>query len=237
MVWASNSVAKAAKKKGKFNYQNFQLPKRKTKWKLKKCSSCEQQCATYKELTVHVKQSHPEYKYKCRYCPKTFNSASWKYQHQARHKGLQYQCGVEECLKLFQFEYQLRDHMKKHTGNKLYVCSTRKSGKGFTTKRARTYHELKHSLTTSDTFTCDYKESDDADICGKTFERKALLTQHLNGHFGKKYVTYCGKVYNWPNSKKYHQGRCDLCKEIRDKQHQKYKKKSNLHFIYTVQCV
>ena len=222
---ASNKVAKTAKNKGNFNYKNFQLKKPTKKKKPKKCSSCPKLCDTYKDLADHVKEAHPEYKYKCRYCPKTFNSSSWKYQHQARHKGLQYQCGVEECSKLFQFAYQLRDHMKKHTGDKLYVCSTRKCGKGFTTKRARTYHEQSHSLSPKDVFTCDYKESDTEKACGKKFQRKNLLTQHRNGHFGKKYVTYCGKVYNWPNARKYHQDNCDLCKEIKEKRRLKYKKK------------
>ena len=223
-VRASNSVSNAAKKKGKFDLKNFVLKKKKKKSKPKKCSSCEQVFDTYKQLATHVSKDHPEYKYKCRYCPKTFNSSSWKYQHQARHKGLQYQCGVEECSRLFQYAYQLRDHMKIHTGEQLYVCSTRKCGKGFTTKRARTYHEKKHSLTKADKLLCDYKDSDNK-VCGKKFERIALLTQHKNGHFGKKYVTRCGKVYNWPNSKKYHQDRCDLCKEIKQKELLKFKKK------------
>ena len=224
-VRASNSVSNAAKKRGKFDLKNFVLKKKKKKSKPKKCSSCEQVFDTYKQLATHVSKDHPEYKYKCRYCPKTFNSSSWKYQHQAHHKGLQYQCGVQECSRLFQYGYQLCNHMKVHTGDQLYVCSTRKCGKGFTTKRARTYHEQKHSLTKADTLVCDYKASDTEEVCGKRFERLALLTQHKNSHFGKKYVTRCGKVYNWPNSKKYHQDRCDLCKEIKEKELLKFKKK------------
>ena len=57
----------------------------------------------------------------------------------------------------------------------------------------------------------------------KKFERNAYHDQHLNGHFGKKLKTYCGKVYNWPNSCKYHQDKCDQCKTMRDATPYKYK--------------
>ena len=76
----------------------------------------------------------------------TFRSSSWKYQHQNRHKGLCFKCSIKEYGKLFQFKYQLDDHKRKHTGKALYVCSTRDCLKGFTTKRAHTYHEKKHNL-------------------------------------------------------------------------------------------
>ena len=80
----------------------------------------------------------------------------------------------------------------------------------------------KHSITEK-TFICGFKPSDDAKPCPKKFERKAYRDQHLNGHFSKKLKTYCGKVYNWPNSRKYHQDKCDQCKTIRDATPYKYK--------------
>ena len=92
----------------------------------------------------------------------------------------------------------------------------------FTTKRARTFHEKKHSITEK-TFICGFKASDDAKPCQKKFESKAYRDQHLNGHFGKKLKTYCGKVYNWPNSRKYHQDKCDQCQTMRDATPYKYK--------------
>ena len=107
-VSASNhNRSKAASNQGKFSIQRFQLKKRHKTRKPKKYSSCKEDFPTYADLEKHVKKDHPNFKYKCRYCPKTFNSASWKYQHQARHKGLRYQCSVDSCSKLFQFGYQL----------------------------------------------------------------------------------------------------------------------------------
>ena len=181
---ATLAVSKAASNQGKFSIQKFQLKKRHKTRKPKKCSLCKEECPTYADLEKHVKKDHPNFKYKCRYCPKTFNSASWKYQHQARHKGLRYQCSVDSYSKLFQFGYQLCDHIKKHTKKALYTCSSCGCGKGFTTKRARTYHQKQHSMTDSDQFLCDYKFPQDGKVCGKSFQRKNLLTQHMNGHIG-----------------------------------------------------
>ena len=138
---AKNLLSNAKKSRGKFDIDNFVLKKRKRKRKPVKCSACQQVFSSHKKLTQHVKDDHPEFKYSCRYCPKKFESASWKYQHQARHKGLKFKCSVDSCGKLFQFGYQYRDHQKKHTRKGLYLCSTRDCGRVFTTKRARTFHK------------------------------------------------------------------------------------------------
>ena len=221
-VTASNIVANAKKRQGKFNINKFTLRKRKPKTrKPLKCSVCKQLCDTYTELTQHIKDKHQEFRYKCRYCPKTFASASWKYQHQNRHKGLRFKCSVKDCAKLFQFKYQLDDHKRKHTRKSLFLCSTRDCLKGFTTKRARTYHEKKHDLDGKKDFVCQYAKN--GQICGKDFQRKELLEQHMKGHIGKKMVTHCGKNFNWPNSRKYHQDRCDTCKAEMKKNIFKYR--------------
>ena len=211
-IAASKSVGCARKKKGKFDLSNFVLKKRAKKHKLRKCSSCERSFSSYLKLTDHIKEDHPQFKYKCKYCPKLFNSASWKYQHQDRHKGLRFKCLKKKCEKLFQFGYQLRNHQGKHTRKAMYVCSTRDCLKEFTTKRARTYHEQQHNLDGAKNFVCTFQETDEADPCGKCFERKALLQQHAVGHKTFKLVSRCGKKkFNWPNSRRYHQSRCDEC--------------------------
>ena len=210
-VTASNIVSNAKKRQGKFNIKKFTLRKRKPHHKKPgKCSVCSQVLDTYTELTKHIKEKHKDFRYMCRYCPKTFRSSSWKYQHQNRHKGFHYKCSITDCGKLFQFKYQLGDHKCKHTRKALYVCSTRDCLKGFTTKRACTYHEKKHDLEGKKDFVCNYAKN--GKVCGKDFQRKELLEQHFNGHIRKKLVTHCGKTYNWLNSRKYHQDRCDTCK-------------------------
>ena len=224
-----NSLRSAAstvpKSSGKLKITDFVLRKKKSKRKPKKCTCCKNEFPTYIALAVHIKKDHPKYEYKCKYCPKTFASASWKYQHQARHKGLKYQCSVNTCNKLFQFTYQLWDHIKKHTRKGLYTCSVRGCKKpGFTTIRARNYHEQGHFVQDKDQFICDFKEEGSDEVCGKTFARKNLYTQHRNGHVGKKYVARCGKIFNWPNARKYHQDNCDECKRIKDKKLKRFKK-------------
>ena len=92
------------------------------------------------------------------------------------------------------------------------MCSTRDCLKGFTTKRALTYHEKKHDLEGKKDFVCDYAKN--GKVCGKDFQLKELLDQHFNGHIGKS--------YNWPNSRKYHQDRCDICKKEMKKNNFKY---------------
>ena len=94
---AALAVSKAVSNQGKFSIRKFQLIKRHKTRKPKKCSSCKEEFPTYADLEKHVKKDHLNFKNKCRYCPKTFNSALWKYQHQARHKGLRYQCSVDSC--------------------------------------------------------------------------------------------------------------------------------------------
>ena len=131
---AKNLISHAKKIHGKFDINNFVLKKRKRKRKPVKCSSCQGIFSSHRKLTEHVKQDHPEFNYSCWYCPKQFESASWKYQHQARHQGLKFKCAVATCGKLFQFGYQYRDHHKKHSQKELYLCSTRNCGRVFTNK-------------------------------------------------------------------------------------------------------
>ena len=216
-VTASNIVSNAKKRQGKFNINKFTLRKRKPhQRKPVKCSVCSKPFDTYTELTKHIKEDHPEFRYKCKYCPKTFKSSSWKYQHQSNTK-----CSIKDRGNLFQFKYQLDDHKRKHTRKALYVCSTRDCSKAFTTKRAHTYHEKKHDLEGRKDFVCDYAKN--GKVCGKDFQRKELLEQHFNGHIGKNLVTHCGKSYNWPNSRKYHQDHCDSCKAEMKKNPFKYR--------------
>ena len=123
-------------------------------------------------------------------------------------------CKYKKCGKLFQFGYQIRDHMKKHTRKALYVCSTRDCLKEFTTKRAHTFHAKSHSMDGSKKFVCTFKAKDTDTPCGKAFERKEYLEQHKAGHKTFKLVSRCGKKhFNWPNSRCYHQERCDDCKD------------------------
>ena len=209
-IVAYNLLAASRDSKGLWKIKPHGVPVRVAK---KKAIKCPETFATYTFYVKHIKENHKDYKYQCKHCPKLFNSNSWRYVHQKRHEGLRYKCPSRKCGKLFQFYYQVRDHFKKHSRRKMYVCPTRDCLKEFTTKRARKYHEQIHDLDPQvRDYVCNFKE-EDGSVCGKAFQRKELMNQHRRSHAGK-YVSHCGKVSNWPNSRKYHQDRCDNCKEI-----------------------
>ena len=66
-VTASNIVSNAKKRQGKFNINKFTLRKRKPhQRKPVKCSVCSKTFDTYTEITKHIKEDHPEFRYKCR---------------------------------------------------------------------------------------------------------------------------------------------------------------------------
>ena len=144
-VATANLVAKS--KNHVFSYTKYGLKKPDLKKKTTHhCPPCKQLKDTYKALITHLKECHPEYKYRCKYCREMFNSNSWRYQHQLHHEGLQYKCPEPTCAKLFQFYYQVRDHWKKHSKRKVYTCETRDCLKGFTAKCALNYHKCNHDL-------------------------------------------------------------------------------------------
>ena len=195
-IAASSIVDNAKNRKGKWNYKVSALVKREKDKKEVKCTVCPKKFATYMKLVNHLKTDHPDYKFPCKYCPKTFDSSSWRYQHQMRHEGLRYKCPV--CFKLFQYYYMVRDHYKVHSKKKLYVCPSRNCLKGFTTKRARKYHQASHDIPEGvKEFTCDFVPDGSENPCAKTFARKELLDQHKRAH-SKSYVTHCGIVKNSP---------------------------------------
>ena len=103
--------------------KKYSLKKPDLKKKPHHCPACKQLEKTYKAVIQHLKESHPDYKYRCKYCCKCFNSNSWRYQHQLRHEGLRYKCPEPSCAKWFQFYYQVRDHWKKHSKRKIVYLS------------------------------------------------------------------------------------------------------------------
>ena len=185
---AKNLLSNARKNKGKFNIDNFVLKKRKRKWKPVKYSACEQVFSSHKRLTQHIKDDHPEFKYSCHYCPKKFESASGKYQYQARHKGLKFKCSVESCGKLFQFGYQYRSILEKDcifvapgiaykrsilkkdcifVAPEIAAEYLQQREQGHSTKK-------KHSITENQ-FICGFKASDDASDVQKNSKERLIM--------------------------------------------------------------
>ena len=206
-----------------FAYKKYSLKKPDLKKKPHRCPACKVLKDTYKALISHLKECHPEYKYRCKYCRKTLTAIRGDTSTNFGMKVSVTSGPDEKCAKLFQFYYQVRDHWKKHSKRKLYTCEIRDCLKGFMTKRALNYHKRSHNLDpNTKQYACDFVINDDRDFCGKRFSRKNLLDQHKRAH-NKDYVTHCGKTYAWPNSCKYHQDRCDQCKGIMAKKRKEFK--------------
>ena len=87
--------------------------------------NCEKVCHLIKELNGHIANTHPDSKYRCSMCPKTYSTYNARYKHEHTHYQLPYSCHF--CRKRFLFP-GLRDrHEGQHTGKNLFPCTWRSS--------------------------------------------------------------------------------------------------------------
>ena len=114
-----------------------------------------------------------------------------------------------ECGKGFQFPKQLTIHERKHTNSRVgkFVCPTGGCNKVLLSKESlKAYQRIHKGLK----FECD--------ICGKKdFDTVLHLKQHKLGKHGNGTIAFCGKKFQWPDTKYRHQGICDTCKDIKRK--------------------
>ena len=106
-----DSVEKA--KSGNLNISSFRLRRRKRRQRQFVCCCCKQKLSSTLELTKHMKEKHPDYKYTCKKCSKHFGTKNGLYKHILLHSGKRYSCNT--CGKLFYWQCELKDHMRKHT--------------------------------------------------------------------------------------------------------------------------
>ena len=185
--------------KGHLEVKSYGIKKTVTKDRRHKCQHCDNTFSLVKELNSHFRDNHPDQSFKCHVCDRTYSSKNALDRHAKVHTGLQFICG--QCPFACQFRYEMRDHLKKHTGTQKWPCPRNDCNLSFASKRGLNQHMAVH---TPDTFYCDH--------CPKTFNTKGYLRQHLHYHTGG-FPTYCGFKAKNPTAKQNHQKACDDCKQ------------------------
>ncbi|XP_046614023.1 zinc finger protein 761-like isoform X1 [Neodiprion virginianus] len=185
------------------------------------CRLCNFQCATYKEVAEHRKNTHPYQSvlherpnnlYHCQYCEKSFCHEVALIKHIRMHTGERpYKCSI--CGKGFSQTSGLYTHLKVHSNLRPYTCP--QCPQTFKIKGDRDNHVKKHSGDRP--YKCDFCEKAfmtqhvysqhrkihtnerpyKCDVCGEAFRRSHVLTVHMRRHTGAKPHTcdMCSKAY------------------------------------------
>ena len=77
-------------KAGKLDIQEHGIKSTKAKPKKLKCSICNWSTTSETQLTVHVKQHHPNFHFRCKFCSKEYVTFSSKFKHQLTHGALKH---------------------------------------------------------------------------------------------------------------------------------------------------
>ena len=108
------------------------------------CTECDVKKTTIAELTKHIKEAHPGFKYKCSQCERLFDTYNGCTKHKNKHYLLKYTCVF--CLKQFQFQKRLTEHLFLHTGVGGYKCPSRGCKSVVTSKDNLKIHMQIHDL-------------------------------------------------------------------------------------------
>ena len=119
------------------------------------CRVCEEVYHSQKGLNDHIRQDHPDPKFKCCHCIRVFMMADAAYKHELRHAGKKFTCKYYN--KAFQFKGALKDHLKVHTGKGMYQRTN--CDLEFASNRAMLWHVMKHRGKTYSCAKCPKKTS------------------------------------------------------------------------------
>ena len=184
---------------GNLSVTQHGIPKRNKKQRSFKCDVCDSTFGLVKELNAHYSGDHPEHVFKCSECNNTYASRNAQLRHERSHRGMLFSCN--DCSYTCQFNYELKNHVKKHTGTGLYPCISRGCTKTFTTKKGMKQHlQVHQNLNLS------------CDVCGKDgFTTRGYLRQHKKGQHGIGFVSRCGFKSKHPTARRNHQKECEEC--------------------------
>ncbi|XP_067654310.1 zinc finger protein ZXDC-like [Haliotis asinina] len=142
---------------------------------------CGQRFPTKRQLDLHVRtHTGMEKTYKCPVsgCDKVFFSPNCMGSHTRVHlqDRQDLTCRFEGCGKVFDKQCRLKQHERRHTGEKPYVCLFQGCNWAFTTASKLKRHKAKHTGVRK--WVCS--------VCNKGFMRAEHLKGHLVTHSGVK---------------------------------------------------
>ena len=165
-------------------------------------------------ILKHISECDKGFRFKCRYCDKSYSTVGGRDKHELYHKcNYRYVCAeVQSCKKGFMFLCEYTEHLKTHTKKNRWKCEFKGCDNKYAAKRTRDSHYRSH-YKTEDVHCAEVL--DDGSVCGQLCVSSNHLKQHMRGMHGEGWVSMCGKKYQWPGTMYSHQQGCDQCKGLK----------------------
>ena len=167
-------------------------------------------------LRCHIKNEHPDFRWKCRVCTRSYATHEGQYKHELKHKySFRFDC--KTCHYRCMFEGEMEEHVKKHDRKQMWKCQKTGCDKRYPAKHSCNYHEKSH---TAKDWHC-VATNNDGKLCGQECVSKNHLKQHIRGFHGPGWLSRCGKHFNWLSSKYSHEWEYTKCQRVKRKEFKK----------------